>query len=177
MDQSLIVALLDETLQTSGQALFDNLELDAEFWEPNGTFEHDIACAVGFTSPTLRGNLTLTADRRSLSDTRPAELRQGEPTLNELCDWIGELGNQILGRFKNRLIASGNVVELGTPAVICGFQIKRGGGRLALTVAKHVRVSTGSMSIYIDAQASEDFTIQETNEEEQAMPEGGLALF
>ena len=178
MDKQTICDLLEETLEAAGNGIFSHLDIEAEYIDSSELGMHDFACSVGFTSLTLRGNLTLTAHRAFVAETRPPELRTAaEATEMELADWIGELGNQLLGRFKNKLIPSGNVIELGTPAVLSGFQIVRCGGRMPLSVARLARTSAGTLAMHVDAQASEGFTIAEQDSANEVMPEGELALF
>lgn len=169
--------LLGQTLESAAHGLFEHLGVDAFIGEATENLKHDIACSVGFASPTLRGSLTLTADQAFVTACRPPEVRGAEATAADISDWMGELGNQLLGRFKNRLISYGVVVELGTPAVLYGFQIQRHSGRMPIACQRLVRSQHGTLSVHIDAHASPDFQMQEVQSEDQAMPEGELALF
>jgi CheY-specific phosphatase CheX len=178
MDKLAICELLEDMLEAAADGIFNHLGIEAEYVTSPEATTHDFACSIGFTSPTLRGNLTLTAHRTFVAETRPSELRSAEEATEiELADWMGELGNQVLGRFKNKLISSGNVIELGTPAVLSGFQIKRRGGRMPLSVERLAQTQAGTLALHVDAQASEAFAIAELDAGCDVMPEGELALF
>lgn len=172
-----LIAVLGSTLEAAASGLFEHLGVDALITEQLDAVKHDIACSVGFASPTLRGSLTLTAEQQFVSACRPPEVRDNAADAADISDWMGELGNQLLGRFKNRLISHGVIVELGTPAVLYGFQIQRHSGRLPLACQRQVRSNDGTLMIYIDAHATPDFQMIEPDQDNQAMPEGELALF
>ena len=177
MEKHEICALLDETLQGAADGIFEHLGVAVEYGEESETEVHDFACSIGFTSRTLRGNLTLTARQAFLAETRPKELRHGEASEFELCDWMGELGNQVLGRFKNRLLATGNAINLGTPAVLSGFQIQRRTDRMPLSAERLAKTEVGSLAMHVTAEATRDFAITESDEPSAVMPEGELELF
>lgn len=177
MDSQTISELLHETLRFAAAGIFEHLALGVDYVESPDLGIHDFACSIGFTSPTLRGNLTLTAQRQFVAESRPKELYCGEASEIDLSDWMGELGNQVLGRFKNRLIASGTVIELGTPAVLSGFQIQRRAGRMPLSVETLAKTKSGTLAMHVDAQATEAFTITQVEGPNDVMPEGELALF
>lgn len=171
-----ITELFDNNLEVAIAALFEHLGVPVTFEPPPDRAKCDLACSIGFASPSLRGSLTMTADRAFVVESRPAELRNGEPSEIEVSDWMGELGNQLLGRLKNRLIAYGVVIDLGTPAVLYGVEIQRHMGRRPVACQHFVLGAAGKLVVHLDADVSEDFQIVEANGAE-AMPEGEVALF
>jgi CheY-specific phosphatase CheX len=177
MEKREICALLNETLQGAADGIFEHLGVAVEYGDEPEAEVHDFACSIGFTSATLRGNLTLTAGGAFLAETRPKELRQGAASEFELCDWMGELGNQVLGRFKNRLLVTGNAIVLGTPAVLSGFQIQRRRGRMPLYAERLAKTEVGSLALHVTAEATRDFAITEREDQSLVMPEGELELF
>jgi len=118
----------------------------------------------------------MTADRAFVIQSRPPELRDTVPSEIDISDWMGELGNQLLGRLKNRLIGFGVVIDLGTPAVLYGVEIQRHLGRRPVACERFLLGGGGKLVIHLDADASEDFQILEPDGTE-AMPEGEVALF
>lgn len=177
MEKHEICALLNETLQGAADGIFEHLGVAVEYGDEPETEVHDFACSIGFTSKTLRGNLTLTAREAFLAQTRPKEVRHGVASEFELCDWMGELGNQVLGRFKNRLLITGNAIVLGTPAVLSGFQIQRRRGRMPLYAERLAKTEVGSLAMHVTAEATGDFAIAGSGDRSSAMPEGELQLF
>lgn len=171
-----ITELLDNNLEVALVALFEHLEVPVAFEAPPERAKCDLACSIGFASPSLRGSITMTADRAFVIQSRPPELRGIKPSEIEVSDWMGELGNQLLGRLKNRLIAYGVVIDLGTPAVLYGVEIQRHMGRRPVACERFVLGADGKLVVHLDADVAEDFQILETNGAE-AMPEGEVALF
>lgn len=169
--------LLARNLEIAVTALFEYLDVAVAFEPPPDRAKCDLACSVGFTSPNLRGSLTMTADHSFVSSSRPPELRSITPSDRDVSDWMAELGNQLLGRIKNRLVGHGVVIELGTPAVLFGVEIQRQLGRGPVACERFVRSADGKLLIHIDANISEHFQILEAGEAEEAMPEGEMALF
>ena len=113
-----VTELFDHNLEVALGALFEHLGVEFSFEPPPERAKCDLACSIGFASPSLRGSLTMTADRAFVVGSRPSELRVGKPSEMEISDWMGELGNQLLGRLKNRLIDHGIEIDLVTPAVL-----------------------------------------------------------
>lgn len=171
-----IIELLENNLEVALVALFEHLEVAVTFEPAPERAKCDLACSIGFASPSLRGSITMTADRAFVVQSRPPELRQTKPSEGEVSDWMGELGNQLLGRLKNRLIPYGVVIDLGTPAVLYGVEIQRHMGRRPVACERFVLSSGGKLVVHLDADVSEDFQIVEADGAE-AMPEGEVALF
>ncbi|MFZ5893045.1 MAG: chemotaxis protein CheX [Myxococcota bacterium] len=171
-----VIELFDSNLEIAATALFEHLGVPVQFEPPPDRAKCDLACSVGFASPSLRGSLTMTADRAFVVQSRPAELRDAAPNEIEISDWMGELGNQLLGRLKNRLIGYGVVIDLGTPAVLYGVEIQRHLGRRPVACERFLRAGGGKLVIHLDADVAEGFQIVEANGAE-AMPEGEVALF
>ncbi|MGC4087045.1 MAG: chemotaxis protein CheX [Polyangiaceae bacterium] len=169
--------LFDQNLEIAASALFEHLGVEVNFEPPPDRAKCDLACSVGFASPNLRGSLTMTADRAFVINSRPPELRGTAPSELEISDWMGELGNQLLGRLKNRLIGYGVVIDLGTPAVLFGVEIQRHLGRRPVACERFIRSADGKLVIHLDADVSENFEILEASHVEEAMPEGEVALF
>lgn len=171
-----ITELFDTNLEVALAALFEHLGIAVTFEPAPDRAKCDLACSIGFASPSLRGSLTVTADRSFVVNSRPPELRSGAPNEIEVSDWMGELGNQLLGRLKNRLIAHGVVIDLGTPAVLYGVEIQRHVGRRPVACQRFLLGSAGKLVVHLDADVGEDFQLAEANGAE-AMPEGEVALF
>jgi CheY-specific phosphatase CheX len=71
---------------------------------------------IGFTGDQMRGSIVLAATREPLGRTAPVS----DASLRE---WIAELSNQLLGRFKNKLVPRGVVLHVSTPVVLRGVRL------------------------------------------------------
>ncbi|MGC4092561.1 MAG: chemotaxis protein CheX [Polyangiaceae bacterium] len=73
---------------------------------------------IGFVGEQVWGSLELGLSSQFVAESLPALLRQrGESSERMLSDWAGELANQVLGRFKNKLRPFSVNFELNTPVV------------------------------------------------------------
>ena len=71
---------------------------------------------IGFGGESLRGSLVLDVPPSILTRTHPSQ----SETDGDLEDWIGELSNLVLGRFKSKLLPFDVVIQLSTPIVVRG---------------------------------------------------------
>src|SRR3712207_5588727 len=71
--------------------------------------EDGMAAFIGFPGEQVRGHLVIGMPLPLVAQTLPPELaelsRQPADPLGLMQDWIAELANQLLGRFKNRLLS------------------------------------------------------------------------
>lgn len=74
----------------------------------------DFVGVLGFSSEEgVSGTLTLAMAREALAQSYPIDE-------TDYVDWLGELANQLLGRFKNGLLKHGVAIQLSVPVVIGG---------------------------------------------------------
>jgi chemotaxis protein CheX len=140
--------------------------------------DHDIACSIGFTSPHVHGALLMTARKHLMTRSRPAELRHDVPSEHQVCDWAGELVNQLLGRVKNALAPLGLVLEQSTPTVVVGWQVHRAPASTAVARRYVFDQDGGTVAIYFDAVVAEGFALLESpNEGLASAAEGDVQLF
>ena len=85
--------------------------------------DHDLASSVGFTGPEIRGALLMTTRQDLVELAWPFELRHQPPSERDVCDWAGELVNQLVGRVKNALVPFGLALEQSTPTVVTISQL------------------------------------------------------
>ncbi|QJW96666.1 chemotaxis protein CheX [Frigoriglobus tundricola] len=81
--------------------------------EPGFGAGAQLAAFVGFSDERVIGSVVLTAApdvARALSDTHVADA----------ADWLGELGNQLVGRLKNKLVPHDIHVRLSVPVTASG---------------------------------------------------------
>jgi hypothetical protein len=128
-------------------------------------------CGVmGFGGKQMRGSLVLAATREPLELTNPGGVTSQR-------DWICELANQLLGRIKNRLLASGIEILLATPAGLSGdnlcFTLSR------LRAPQVFAAAQGYVCVWIDCEFAEGFELPPSilTAAGTALPEGETVLF
>lgn len=127
-----------QLLREAAQELFSHYEVGVHSAnEPEQVLirNADFVGVLGFSSDEgIRGTLTLAMDQKVLERSYPLEG-------SDYSDWLGELTNQLLGRFKNSLLRHGTTIYLSLPVVI-------GGNALSL--------ATRQATIYRDAVLASD---------------------
>jgi hypothetical protein len=172
---------IDAIVEASARALFGThgLALGARATDFGLTpGDHDIAGSIGFTSPEIRGAVLMTARRDVLAHAWPAELRDRVPSDRDVCDWTGELVNQLLGRVKNALVAYGLAIEQSTPTVVTGWRLHRAPASTNVARRYLFEAGGGSVAVYFDAVVSGNFVLAEPHGEgAKAVVEGDVQLF
>jgi hypothetical protein len=106
--------ILDGLLIDCSSALFSAYNTPLTY---SGTVASDtppfvLSGVIGFAGSDMRGTLLLAMTRGLLE-----ELSASADTMR---DWIAELANQLLGRFKNQLLRFGIEIYAATPSVLRG---------------------------------------------------------
>ena len=122
---------------------------------------------IGFVGPTLRGTCLLVGNRS------PIEL--SSPQKEHTRDWVGELTNQLVGRFKNALLRYGVEIAIAIPVVLTAAQLTP----LPQTQSDPIRldVGGGSFAIWLEVEASPDLTLADPGPESMIAAEGEAMLF
>ena len=82
-----------------------------------------LAVSIGLGRPDLKGALMIMAQPSFFRLTYPLEV-PGGVSEEAMIDWAGELANQLLGRFKNRLCTRGLDFNIAAPMVIGGNRLQ-----------------------------------------------------
>lgn len=110
--------LLRAAMTTVGHALFEAYGLtpsEGSSPRPGEPLNLRLASVIGFSGPNIRGTLMLAVDDEALARSAPPG--------SEARDWLAELANQLLGRFKNRVARFSLDLTLSTPLVILGERL------------------------------------------------------
>jgi hypothetical protein len=174
------LARIDAIVASAARGLFASHGLplgDAADGVADPPRDHDVAAAIGFTAPKVHGAVVVTTRKSVVARTYPEGVRDRAPTEPQICDWAGELVNQLLGRVKNALVAFGHAVDQGTPTVVTGHHLHR--APAATTVARRYSfaVEGGSVLVYLDAALADDFALSDAGNHPRPAAEGDLHLF
>ena len=89
-------------------------------------------------------------------------------------DWVGELGNQLVGRFKNKLAKYGHLIDMGLPSVICGKELRHGTDNRS--GCWHLRWFDFDIHALLNLDVEDGMNLQVVEEEDVA-EEGSLCFF
>lgn len=135
-----IPRLFELRLGESSVEFFESLRLGA--WAvqegaaptPKG---QELVSALGFAGPQVRGSLTVRSTQEFFIDTHPAARQKGSVAQDAIVDWASEFTNQLLGRFKNKMLAYGLDFQVTVPVTIFGENI------VEATANRDVRITQG----------------------------------
>jgi hypothetical protein len=163
-----------ETIQAEYESALSGLvecyanEIPQIIREPLDDVEDMTAAVVGFGDLEFSGSAILLAtvpNAKALSESAPLN-----PT-----DWLGELGNQVVGRLKNKLAAYGVLPQLGSPVTIRGkhLDFSSVGGK---TETWLVRWSGGELRSMLSLHVKDHFVLS-LDPSTVPAEEGSLSMF
>ena len=109
-------------LRESTTEFFAGLSLPAAFVDRPGAGPagRQIASVLGFSAWQIRGSLTVRSTVAFFEDTHPTAKGNSPIAQEAVVDWAGEFTNQLLGRFKNKMLAYGLDFQVGIPVTLYG---------------------------------------------------------
>lgn len=163
--------LLRDYLQQSAIELLS--DIGAQF-EANAVLEWtpEVVAILGFAGTDIAGSVALCTSQACLD----ALAKLGQATLPE--DWLGELSNQLAGRFKRRLAPHGATFGLGTPVILLGERLRlaaRAKGEGALSV--HLESSIGQVVVWLEIEFRNGFALAAQPTDDGTLIEGEALLF
>jgi CheY-specific phosphatase CheX len=134
-----------------------------------------IGSIVGLSGADLRGGLAFVAPAALVAELLPVP-RADERAERQLRDWSAEIGNQLAGRFKNKL--SGHAVEFDIGSAVCfrGLSIRLTFRPDAEALALAFRVGASTIHVYLDCSFREDVSAR-PDSMVGIVPEGDVVIF
>ena len=138
----------------------------------------NLIALIGLSDSAFRASLTICVTPDLLTSSFPAP----EESINEgdLQDWLGELANQLAGRFKNKVVPYGRKLALGIPTVIQGAHLKIDVPKCS-NVTKHQYITEqgGVVELNFSTLIDEQFVLSEPEEvvETECLEEGEMLFF
>jgi hypothetical protein len=134
------------------------------------------ASAIGFSSKEIRGVVGVGMETETLQRivaTQPLISGRVPPD-----DWLGEAANQLLGRFKNKLMSYGAIVSVALPMILRGMRMQFVAVGTEGLWTETVDSSAGPICVWLDARISEGVTLTlSTDPDAQSAAEGEMMLF
>lgn len=135
-----------------------------------------LASFLGFTGSQVRGSLTIVGPIGFFAQTYPGRAVASRFTESDASDWCCEFANQLLGRFKNKLLRRGVNIELSTPQGILADRLRLGshsGGELLVAVYD---VDALEFVTSFDVTMDAGLTFSDCSNEDQGAGEGDVFL-
>lgn len=137
-----------------------------------------VFAVLGFSGDAVKGAIVIGAERAVAAKLVPEGFCDGEPTDDIVCDQMGEIANQLLGRLKNRLLAGGVVLSLATPTTAIGRRVRFTLGAEASSRTHVIAWDDGQVFVRFDAVFAPEFELGDLDSApEAAMTEGDMMLF
>lgn len=164
-------ALLYSYLEQSAVELFADVgekftPTESSDWLP------DITSILGFAGTGIAGSVALCTSANCMN----ALAALGKTQMSE--DWLGELSNQLVGRFKRRLSPHGASFGLGTPVVVLGDKLRlatRDARKRSLAIC--LEASIGRVEIWLEIEFRDGFVLSPQPEADGSLIEGEALLF
>jgi hypothetical protein len=117
------------------------------------------AAFIGFGGDQIRGALTMATALALLERTHPTS--GGAPLAEcDAVDWCSELLNQLVGRFKNRLLRAGAAIELSVPQGIVADRLRLAQGSRGQLVVCAYTVDDFELLLCLDAHVDETLSFE-----------------
>lgn len=155
-------------LTVSAHELFAAYNVPSADAEPVPADATGLCGVLGFTGGTLSGSVVITATDAALVASNP--LGDGPSR-----DWIAELTNQVVGRFKNALLRRGVDVGMSVPVVLRAVRLVPVPNRSIQPVS--IEVGGGLFCLWLDLEYAATFVLGEAVTMEAAGFEGDTFLF
>ena len=167
-----IAETIDNILFTATTGLFKAYGLPlTEAPQPVEPAAAPLCAVVGFNGKALTGALMIATDLEPIEASRPT------PQTTDR-DWIAELSNQLLGRFKNRLLGFGVEVYATTPIVLRGERITPLGSSGSLPGVVFTTPNGGRVTVWVDHHALDGLQLAKlANAGDPVAREGDVILF
>jgi CheY-specific phosphatase CheX len=147
----------NEMLTACGTSLFASMGVEIVAIadaEPNPPRAGERVMAfVGFGGSELRGALSLDMPTAFVAQLHPALSEDPAMEKEDLCDWAGELANQLLGKLKSRVAAYGVTLQMSTPSTVWGQMTHARRDRSERFAERHFSASEHRIVLYLDGIA------------------------
>ncbi len=165
----------DTVLDEAVVSLFEAYQQCAIYVEaPTVATAQPLVSVVGFTGDQLRGSMAIITTEEVVRATSTSTLCDEVQT----SDWLAELSNQLLGRFKNRIRRHGAVLNISTPVVMSGTELRLH-PQLKTSDTRYYETTAGPVSVILNVELDEQFTVRECSPSTapNMISEGELMLF
>jgi hypothetical protein len=135
-----------------------------------------LAAFVGFGSDDVRGSFTLLGQPRVFARLHPIP---AEGANRDLADWARELANQAVGRFKNRVLAYGLSIAVGSPQSMVAEQVRVTKTQKQIRTPIVMGIEDMRFETWLELDVRSGFTLADKpgSPSESALSEGSIVLF
>jgi CheY-specific phosphatase CheX len=164
--------LLETYITQSAQEMFLDVSGFAFVPIENSDWYPEITAVLGIAGTSVAGSTTLGTSMSCLA------ILATKANSNMPEDWLGELANQLVGRFKRRISAHGVDFSLGTPTLISGERLQVLASflhRPSLTV--HLQSEIGRVEIWVEFELRDGCELSAEPQDDGSLVEGEALLF
>ena len=143
--------LVEEIAEEACLGLFEAYGVSLMRVDPNAKPDAPmlLSSVVGFSGTGVRGACVLAASEKPIEVSNPVG---GSPD-----DWFGELGNQLVGRIRNRMSARGADVFPTLPVVLQGDHVAALPGKDVTFLV--FRAAGGGVVVWMQLTTTDDFML------------------
>lgn len=137
----------------------------------------EYASVLGFSGDLMKGSLVISCKKALLEKSHPnlaMEMPVGEP---EVLDWVGEIANQLLGRLKNKIAATGVKFSMSTPTTMCGKSMQVSIPKDGYALQQLYQGPHGDFVVHLLTVVDPSVNFELAGNKGQVAAEGGAILF
>jgi CheY-specific phosphatase CheX len=139
---------------------------------------HEYFSVIGFAGEKVSGTINISSGSELLEVCHPGQAMGMNVGEAELADWLGELTNQIIGRFKNLMLKHEIEFTITTPTVFRGekiatFDQKKSGAKqhLSFSLDEH------KFLLFADVQIKSELNFDQQEAAQESQDEGTALFF
>ncbi len=171
MDKPETQALLQALITQSAVELLSDIGAEFRATESSDWLP-DITAIIGIAGEAVAGSVALCSSSECLAGLA----KLGNAMLPE--DWLGELANQLVGRFKRRVSCHGAVFSLGTPTVVVGERLRVVIGRARQrSIVVRLQSPMGRVEVWLEFNLRKGHELSAEPMEDGTLAEGQALLF
>jgi len=165
--------ILEDLVEVATAELFAHLGTTTQ--RCTETYVHtDLAALIGFSGPQICGTLCIGASAATLDALTPAEDR-AEPDSRR--QWVSEMSNQLLGRFKGKLLRYGVKATIALPRIVDRAELQLFIEEQCPCVTLAFQTTSGVIGVWCTAELSPGVQLVASKEPREIPTEGSLTLF
>lgn len=128
--------------------------------EPTSLDEDVVVATIGFAGQCVRGNVTLVAPCKVVGMLQPIQLDSSKTEV-VVCDVLGEIGNMLVGRLKNRLLSRGLTLFSGLPTSGLARKMRLKAGEGTASAWHRFALDNGPLFLRLNATFDDGFVFAE----------------
>ena len=111
--------------------------------EISATSGNAVVGFLGYADLNVKGSLVIVSRPETLKASHPMTALGADVSEADQLDWLGEMANQVLGRLKNGMLPFGLSLNLATPSIVQGSDLRLASTDGSESILRAARTESG----------------------------------